>query len=192
MEQTPGNAGVTDLFLNTAADAEAWLAAQPPLASIDPGLVIGSAWSRRLVEAVVLLSEKELVAMAATTSYFPAVGPDTSVRPGFKKTANNESVMVELAGPSKTGGNNLMVGMPAGKLPGLSGLEELPLEVLEKAFSALSQSGFHKRLEESLQEALLRHAADLDPQWPQEIRAWQLDQRLPQAAPRRAPAGPRF
>jgi len=168
------------------------LAAQPPLASIDQSLVIGSAWSRRLVEAVVLLSEKQLVAMAATASYFPALGPDTVVAAKFKKEGEKGRVKVELAGPSKAGGNTLTVGMPAEKLSGLNLLEEIPSGVLEQAFSVLGQSGFYKGLEEPLFEALLRHAADLDPQWPMEIRTWQLDQRLSPANPRRAPAGPRF
>lgn len=194
LRKTQGTTGLNTSFLHTPEAAAAWLAQQPHTSSPSFALCANEpAWCRRLVEAVVLLSEAHLVALAAESEGlgFPLMDhPDTAVVFDPEKMKKALPVLaVGVSGPTLVGTNFLTLSMGALQVPGLSSLLGAGTEPFRQAFYPVMDAGFYKKLQEPLSEALLRH--DVGAAWHSEVRAWQLGQTLP-AVPARRPSGPRF
>lgn len=194
LRKTLGETGLNTSFLDTPEAAAAWLAQQPHTSSPSFALCANeAAWCRRLVETVVLLSEPHLVALAAESEGrgFPLMDhPDTAVVFDPEKLRKALPVLaVGVSGPAPVGTNFLTLSLGASQVPALSNLLGAGIEPFRKAFYPVMDAGFHKKLQEPLFEALLRH--DVGTAWHSEVRAWQLGQTLP-AVPARRPSGPRF
>lgn len=180
-------------FLATPDAALAWLA-QQPLTDASALMACGEdgAWRRRLVEAVLLLAEVHLVALATEHQGkgFPRLDhPETGLALDTK-SFRSQRPGLGLSGPSWVGDQNyLFTSLNMGHVPALACLEGVPAGVVQQAFMPLVEAVFHKALNEPLSAALGRY--ELGIEWPAERRAWELEQALPSMIPVR-PKTPRF